>query len=257
MLFRRCKYSLLWTCDGKNSSFESTCGQCSQCSHALPSFLLLAGLLLGSKQFRGSVHERMRARFSISFVWLTYKLSLKCQGLKRINLSCQFGWQPTNRQPFGLVWWEKVWPSWPRCPLCPRHQVWSVGLTNMAGHQCIISAKDYEHLSIIVFQVRAGVCRQLFCEGKWKLFPRLSSLDISCSERELLLVLDQCSEWCVRLLGEVRNKQGGPELHGQGGSVSEYLREEDGGLLVVQGQRPRLFQLGLLFTTRAGPCINY
>ena len=161
-----------------------------------------------------------------------------------------------NRQPFGLVWWEKVWSSWSRCPLCPRHQVGSVGITIMAGHQCIISAKDNAHLSDIVFQVRAGVCRQLFCKGKWKIFPQLSSWNISCSERELLLVLDQCSEWCVRLLGKVRNKQGGPELHRQGGSMSEYLREEDGGVLVVQGQRPRLLQLGLLFTSRAGPCIN-
>ena len=73
---------------GRILVFRSTCGQCSQCSHALPSFLLLTGLLLGSKQYRGSMHERMRARFSVSFVWLTYKLFLKCQGLKTINLSC-------------------------------------------------------------------------------------------------------------------------------------------------------------------------
>ena len=41
-----------------------------------------------------------------------------------------------SRQPFGLVWWEKVWPSWPRCPMCPRHQVRSCSHNQ---HYCIIS----------------------------------------------------------------------------------------------------------------------
>ena len=45
------------------------------------------------------------------------------------------------RQPFGLVWWEKIWPSWPRCPMCPRHQVRSCSHNQ---HCCIISAiKDW------------------------------------------------------------------------------------------------------------------
>ena len=118
-----------------------------------------------------------------------------------------------SRKSLGLVWWEKTWPSWSGCPLCPRHQVRPLPhILLTALLDIIIFARVNAHLLYVVFQARARVCWQLQCKGKWKSFP--ASLNISSSEWDLLLVLDQRSERGRRLLGEVRDEQGRPELHG-------------------------------------------